>query len=110
MIRKYTSVSGMTISVGKNAEGNDMLYRNAMPYDIWLHLKDVSSPHAILHISDKNVADLKSIRYAAQLVKMHSKSKFRNNVNVIYCYVENLIPTNTPGMVSMIATPICINV
>ena len=41
--------SGLTAYMGKSASDNMDLLRNAKPHDLWLHLKDYPSSHAIIH-------------------------------------------------------------
>ena len=56
--------SGITAYMGKSASDNMDLLRNSKPHDLWLHLKDYPSSHAIIH-RQKNQSlsdsDLKTI-------------------------------------------------
>lgn len=45
------------ISVGKNRKGNEKLLKFAKANDLWFHIKDVPSAHAILHTAKQNVPD-----------------------------------------------------
>lgn len=101
MIRTF-EVKGVTISIGKNANGNDILWKNSQPSDTWLHLENSSSPHAVIHTNEYN-KDI--IREAGVLVKQYSKCKNEKKVKVIYCPISNLIATKTKGMVQLVDTP-----
>lgn len=54
------------ISVGRNEKGNIELLKNARKDDIWLHLKDIASPHVIIK-TNKLKAPPHIIEYAAKL-------------------------------------------
>lgn len=41
--------TGITAYMGKSAADNMDLLRNSKPHDLWLHLKDYPSAHAIIH-------------------------------------------------------------
>lgn len=45
------------ISVGKNRKGNEKLLKLAKANDVWFHVKDLPSAHAILHTGRQNVGD-----------------------------------------------------
>jgi predicted ribosome quality control (RQC) complex YloA/Tae2 family protein len=71
-----------TIKVGKNALENDMLFNTSKPSDIWFHLKNGSSAHVYLSVSDElNKSDMKTIFvHCANLVKQHSKCNDKSKV------------------------------
>lgn len=54
------------ISVGKNRKGNEKLLKFARANDLWFHLKDIPSAHAILHTDKKSVPD-DIIEFAAKM-------------------------------------------
>jgi predicted ribosome quality control (RQC) complex YloA/Tae2 family protein len=45
------------ISVGKNRKGNEKLLKFARANDLWFHIKDMPSAHAILHTDRQAVSD-----------------------------------------------------
>lgn len=50
-LRKYQlPAAGLTAYMGKSAAVNMDLLRRAKPHDLWLHLKDYPSAHAIIHL------------------------------------------------------------
>jgi predicted ribosome quality control (RQC) complex YloA/Tae2 family protein len=62
--------SGLVAYLGKSAADNMDLLRKAKPYDIWLHLKDYPSAHAIIHKQkDQGVSDQDIYKVGSWLVK-----------------------------------------
>lgn len=93
-----------TIYLGRNAKENDGLIRAADPKDIWLHLDDCSSPHAILSNNKgswkSKKEKYKAIKKAAFYVRSKSKlKKSKTPVPVVYLPVSKLTLTDTPGEV-----------
>ena len=107
MIRQFISESGIEISIGKNAKGNDYLCRHSDKDEYWLHLQNDPSPHAVVHC---HFEDKESLFRAAQFVKQYSKRKYDKRVNVIYCQINNLRLTKTLGLVTIINKPNVIRV
>lgn len=58
-VRKFSLESaGLVAYMGKSAADNMGLLRKAKPFDLWLHLKDYPSAHAVLHRNkEQTVAD-----------------------------------------------------
>lgn len=102
MIRHFTSSSGTKISIGRNAKGNDYLCKHSEKDEYWLHLQDDPSPHAIVH---NHIEDENSLTEAAILVKYYSKLKNAKYANIIYCQIEDIKPTKTLGMVTLLKQP-----
>lgn len=73
------------IRLGKNAEDNWKLFREAKQTDYWLHLDKFPSGHAFIESDDQEL-----INRAASLVKEHSKVKKLNRIKVVYCRKSNL--------------------
>lgn len=62
--------SGLITYMGKSAGDNMALLRRSKPHDLWLHLKDYPSAHAIIHKQkDQKVSDSDIHKIAAWLVK-----------------------------------------
>ncbi len=62
--------SGLVAYIGRSAADNMSLLRRAKPHDLWLHLKDYPSAHAIIHIQkSQKVSDLDLKKIASWLVK-----------------------------------------
>ena len=102
MIRHFQTASGVQVSVGKNAKGNDLLCRNSEKDEYWLHLQNESSPHAIVHT---HFEDKECLAYAAVVLKEYSKMKHKQKVKVIYTKLENIKVTKTLGCVQVLGNP-----
>ncbi len=62
--------SGLVAYMGKSAGDNMDLLRRSKPHDLWLHLKDYPSAHAIIHKQkDQKIADSDIIKIAGWLIK-----------------------------------------
>ncbi len=62
--------SDLVAYMGKSAADNIDLLRRSKPHDLWLHLKDYPSAHAIIHKQkNQNVSDSDIFKIAAWLVK-----------------------------------------
>lgn len=62
--------SGLVAYMGKSAADNMSLLRRSKPHDLWLHLKDYPSAHAIIHVQkNQKVSDLDVKKVASWLVK-----------------------------------------
>ena len=93
---------GCTIRLGKSQQENDMLLRSASPGDMWVHLSNYPSGHAIVennHSPGKKPARHVMVR-AAMLVRQHSKHS-RNTRNAIcdVARVGDVVLTHVPGSV-----------
>lgn len=49
--KKYIPELEITAYMGKSAADNMELLRRSKPHDLWLHLKDYPSSHAIIHLN-----------------------------------------------------------
>lgn len=84
----FTTSEGIRVLIGKNNIQNDQLtFKTAAPYDIWLHTKDIPGSHTILFVSGLNkgtdYTDA-SILEAAGLAAAHSKAAAGSKVPVDY--------------------------
>lgn len=80
---RYTSPSGFTVWVGRNAKENDLLTRLAHSEDLWFHAQGVPGSHVILKAEGKN-PPLEDLLFAAQLAAYHSKARGERQVAVDY--------------------------
>ena len=110
MIKCVESDDGTIVSIGRNAKGNDLLWKSSEKHHIWLHLQNESSPHVVIHNNENRFEDKVLLRQAALFVKQYSKLRNESKVNVIYCRIDNLSPTKTLGMVKLKQTPKCISI
>lgn len=110
-MRTITSSDGLQIKIGENAVENQALCKEARQNDLWFHLENMSSPHAILSLtaSKKKISDVReSIHECAQLIKHFSKGKKMREVTVIFVeakFVSKNGVENKLGAVSLKKTP-----
>jgi predicted ribosome quality control (RQC) complex YloA/Tae2 family protein len=121
----YELGNGFLVSVGRNNRENDELtMKNAHPYDLWLHTKDMPGSHVVLSRNgnaetgagfdgaaavktagrDTDPVDVfgaDTIRKAASVAAYHSKARGSSNVPVDYTYIRHVKkPAGAkPGMV-----------
>ncbi|MBM0637748.1 NFACT RNA binding domain-containing protein [Campylobacter sp. VicNov18] len=62
------------ICVGKNEKGNELLLKNAKKEDLWFHVRDIASAHALI-ISNKQKISLDVLEFTARLCVSFSKLK-----------------------------------
>ena len=87
------------IKIGKNANENDNIIKEAKETDIWFHLADFPSCHVIIECSKNCPIDNKMIKYCADLVKQNGKYKNIPKIKVNYTEIKNISRTNIPGQV-----------
>ncbi|MER3557039.1 MAG: fibronectin-binding domain-containing protein [Thermus sp.] len=80
---RYTSPSGFTVWVGRNAKENDLLTRMAHSEDLWFHAQGVPGSHVILRTEGRSPS-LEDLLFAAQLAAYHSKAREEKQVPVDY--------------------------
>ena len=91
--------NGYTILIGQNAEENDDLVNNANLDDYWLHLSDYPSPHVIIQNPTNKRINHKIIKQAAYQLKINSKYKNIQNIEVDITKIKHIRQTKKPGMV-----------
>jgi len=80
--REYI-LNGHRIWVGRNSKSNDELtFRYARKFDLWLHAKDVPGSHVLIRRMDTRQPPLAVIEYAAALAAWFSKNKHNTVVPV----------------------------
>ncbi|KAF3362639.1 hypothetical protein PHSC3_000878 [Chlamydiales bacterium STE3] len=72
---EFFSASGLSIWVGKNAKGNDLLtFRYAKGNDHWMHINEYPGSHVVLRTSGKEI-DEEALQDALQLALFFSKGR-----------------------------------
>jgi predicted ribosome quality control (RQC) complex YloA/Tae2 family protein len=84
MVRTFSTSSGATVQVGENAAENENLCKRAKQNDLWFHLDNAPSPHAVLHVETKSGPSREDIHDAQQLTKYFSSLRDAGQANVIY--------------------------
>jgi len=94
--------------IGENAKDNFKIIDLANSNDIWFHVEDKPSCHVIAILSLESSMNKKDLQYiikqGAVLCKQHSKYASDKNVPIIYTKIENVVKTDTPGMVNVSST------
>tara|TARA_B100000282_G_C31714183_1_gene482676 strand:- start:892 stop:1239 length:348 start_codon:yes stop_codon:yes gene_type:complete len=95
----------ISFSIGKNAQNNIEILKNANNNDIWFHLDNQSSCYVIAHIPENVILNKKQknkiITQGALLCKINSKFKSNKNVDICYSEVKNVALTDIPGTVNV---------
>ncbi|NMP21653.1 Rqc2 family fibronectin-binding protein [Sulfobacillus harzensis] len=82
--RRFVSLHGLEIWVGRNREENAKLtFQKARPDDIWLHTKQAPGSHVVL-FSGKKTPDLEDLLDAAELAVFFSSAQGSSTVPVDY--------------------------
>ncbi len=95
--RRFKSVSGLDIIVGRNDRENDELIRWAHKNDFWLHAQNVGGSHVILRSPGKQSPDHKSIEQAAAIAAYYSKAKTSAIVPVACTQVKYVVKRRGQG-------------
>lgn len=102
---EFKTKSGLTILVGKNAKGNDILSFNvANGSDWWFHVHNYSGSHVVLKLASKNIQpDEDSIKDALQCALFYSKAKEKGegDICMTQCKFLRRIPRGKPGQVQL---------
>lgn len=98
---KFISSDGFTILVGKNNMQNDnVTFKIARSYDIWLHTKEIPGSHVIIKTDKKKIPETTLIE-ACMLSAHYSKAQGSSNIPVDYTERKNVKKPNgsKPGFV-----------
>jgi predicted ribosome quality control (RQC) complex YloA/Tae2 family protein len=95
--RRFTSVSGLEIVVGRNDEENDELIHWARRTDVWLHAQGVSGSHVILRAPGKQTPDHRSIEQAAAIAAHFSKARTSAVVPVVWTFLKYVVKRKGQG-------------
>lgn len=87
------------IIIGKNANGNDILVKNADDNDYWFHLADFPSCHVVIKNSTEYPITNEMIMHCANLTKLNTKYQNVPNIKVHYTQIKNVTRTDIPGLV-----------
>lgn len=99
---QYTSPSGITLLVGRNNRQNDQLtFRQATDYDLWLHTQEIPGSHALLRLEPGAVASETDLQWAADITAYHSRARESEQAPVVYTEPKHVYKPKgaQPGMV-----------
>ena len=83
-------IDNYIIKVGKNAQENWDIIKEANKNDIWFHLEDYPSPHVVLKSINNIKPDRKIKKQAALKCKEKSKYKSYSKISIIYTKIKNI--------------------
>jgi predicted ribosome quality control (RQC) complex YloA/Tae2 family protein len=83
--RRFLSADGLAVLVGRSAAENDELtFKYARPYDLWLHAEQARGSHVIVRRADKNKpVPRRTVEEAAALAAFYSSAKHAGLVPVV---------------------------
>lgn len=82
---RYRTPSGFEVLVGRNNRQNDQLsFRLAGDYDLWLHAQEIPGSHVLLRLEPGAVPDEADLQFAADLAAYYSRSRQSDQVPVVY--------------------------
>ena len=87
------------IKIGKNAEDNDNIIKEAKETDVWFHLAEFPSCHVIIECSKEKPITKQMIYYCGNLVKQNTKYKNIGSLKINYTDCKNVIRTEIKGKV-----------
>ena len=91
--------------IGENAQDNFDIIDMCKPIDLWFHLHNESSCHVIANIPSDVVFNKKQlskiITQGAVCCKQYSKAKSKQNVEICYTRLVNIVKTHVIGQVIM---------
>lgn len=107
MKTEFVNVSGISepieFWIGCNAQDNFDMIDEAGQYDMWFHVNNESSGHVIARISDNKELNKKLINkiiiQGGVICKKHSKYKSKQDLEIVYARVFDIVKTHTPGKV-----------
>ena len=97
---KIFKFEGFSIGIGISSFGNDQLRNKwASKEDIWIHLEDAKSAHAVIKLQSSQALTGEMLNLAASIVAYFSHFK-SDWISIIYTHVKNLKGVSgSPGMV-----------
>ena len=102
--RRFVSLDGLTIGVGRNATENEALtFRAARSRDLWMHARGVPGSHVAVFIGDRTTVPPQTLYDAAHLALLYSDRKRSGHGDVSYTlrkYVKK-VKGKPPGTVTM---------
>jgi predicted ribosome quality control (RQC) complex YloA/Tae2 family protein len=90
------SDEGVVAYMGKSAADNMNLLKASKPFDLWLHLKDYPSAHAVVHKSkNSNLSDVALVKVCKWLVEeglSKSQSQMGGKYSVVFVECRHVKP------------------
>ena len=104
--RKFTSLDGFDILVGRGSKDNDELtFKVARGRDLWLHASAAKGSHVVVPLKKESEFTDQTLLDAAHLAAFFSDFKAADSADIDYTYRKNvsrlLGKANKPGLVLM---------
>lgn len=107
MKTEFVNVSGIPdpieFWIGSNAQDNFDMIDEAYSGDLWFHVNNESSGHVIARIPDKKELHKKQLNkiiiQGGVMCKKHSKYKSKQDLEIVYTRVFDIVKTHIPGKV-----------
>lgn len=99
---RYESPSGVPLLVGRNNRQNDQLtFRQATDYDLWLHTQEIPGSHALLRLEPGAAVSEGDLQWAADITAYHSRARESEQAPVVYTEPKHVYKPKgaQPGMV-----------
>ncbi len=87
--RRFT-IEGHVVLVGRDANENDRLLREAAPDDLWMHVRGASGSHVIVRRGGRAEIPEGVVREAARLAARYSKARGERRVDVVMTAVKHV--------------------
>jgi predicted ribosome quality control (RQC) complex YloA/Tae2 family protein len=88
--RRWRSIDGFTVLVGRDARENDLLLREASPDDVWMHARGAAGSHVVVRRGGRREIPEGVLRKAAGLAAHHSKARGERRVAVTVAAVKHV--------------------
>lgn len=98
---RYFTPNGLEVLIGRNNRQNDQLtFRVAGDYDLWLHTQEIPGSHVLLRLNPGVDPDPVDLEFAADLAAYYSRARQSDQVPVIYTKPKNVYKPKgaKPGM------------
>ncbi len=98
---RYATPNGLEVLVGRNNRQNDQLtFRTAGEYDLWLHTQEIPGSHVLLRLKPGTTPEKDDVQFAANLAAYYSRARQSEQVSVIYTEPKHVYKPKgaKPGM------------
>ena len=103
--------NGYVIAIGENREENDKLVRAADPNDWWAHIRYFPSAHAVIRNPSGKRIPRAVIKRACCVIKSRSNQcKSVKGLEFDVTRIQNVTPTDTPGLVTLKGQPTLVTI
>ncbi|MBI2377152.1 MAG: DUF814 domain-containing protein [Deltaproteobacteria bacterium] len=82
--RRFVSLDGVEIRVGKGGEGNDRLTASARGHEVWLHARGVPGAHVVVRLEKNKSLTEATLLDAAHLAAYFSDAKNELKPEIVY--------------------------